>query len=220
MYNTFLIALFCCEFLAFVVSIRYWRKSKAHQYFSAYLLLICMVEIVAKVAYELHNKGLNHFLYDYCMIPIEFIFFYSLYYTDMRGSKMKPLPIVLGACYLLSWVVDILFLEKRHFAFYSFSYTLGNFFLLILIFQYFYRLIRSDLILQFKSERLFWISIGLLIFYLGSFPFYSLRNFLWENDPKLMRNYWYLITGFNCIMYLFFAVSFLWDKPKSTSSLS
>lgn len=220
MYNYFLAVLYCCEILAFVVSIKYWRSSKEHQYFSAYLLLVCVVETAGKLAYESGDKKLNHFLFDYFMIPIEFLFFYRLYYKNGRATKLKSVPFFLMSLYLIGLVVDILFLEKRHFAFYSFSYTLGNFFLLLLILNYFYSVIRSEQILHFKSDRLFWVSIGLLIFYLGSFPFYGLRNFLWDNDKNIFTRYWCLVTSFNCIMYLFFVLSFLWGKPKLSSSSS
>ena len=58
----------------------------------------------------------------------------------------------------------------------------------------------------------FWIMMGLIIFYVGAFPYQNFRNFLWSNPDYYRMAYFlhYLSQAFSCIMYLSFAYSVKW----------
>ncbi len=183
------------EAIAFLTGLVYWKKIKNTYWvwFVLYLLFIVLSEAIGTY-FITANKHANLAFFNYFEIPIEFIFFFSLFHQSYKLSKYKWLPIVCMAVFLVSWIMDLLYFSKLQFFFYSFSYTIGNLLLLILILGYFIRLVTSDAILNFSHDMLFWVSTGLLLYYLGTFPFYGLRNTLTKNYKEVYITYHYCPT--------------------------
>ena len=205
------------ELLACITGFIYWKKIRFSiwKWFVVYLAVIALTELSLEfIGYILHKPGVTVKVSLYFLIPFEFLFFLGLFYFwfDTRKAKLWILAgIVL---YLISFLIDIAFLGQTRFWFYSFSYTTGNIILLMAEFLFFYKFINSQEILQYRSSMMFWTSAGLLIFYLGSLPFYGLWNTLVDKYPLLFNNYWMVVMCMGCIMYLFFCFAFIWGKPK------
>lgn len=204
------------ELLAFVAGLIRWKKIR-HSYwkwFVLYLGLILLTELVAKyVGYGLRRPKLNAAIYFYFGLPLQFLFFCWLFYKWFTG-KRKIWPIACAVVYVLCWLADFLFLREKRLWFSSFSYTAGNMVLLVLIIMFFIRFINSREILLYKSSMMFWVCLGLLTFYLGTFPFYALRNTLYYHYKQLFYPYWDVSFVLNFLMYIFFAIAFIWGRPK------
>lgn len=198
----------------------FWNKVKASvfRYFPLYLTFILLSEFAGRLFKELEWNEMNKLLYNYLVIPAEFIFFFRLFYMDFKDKRYKWLPVFSTLIYMFSWFIDMFYLSTKKFWFYSFSYTTGNLLLLILIFSFFVQLINSDAILKFKENMLFWISAGLLLFFLGTFPYYGLLNTLNIRYTNLCISYGYIVVTLNCLMYLMFTFSFIWGKPNTKYS--
>lgn len=102
----------------------------------------------------------------------------------------------------------------------SFSSTVGNLLLLILIWSFFIQLVSSNAILTFRRNMLFWVSLGLLLFYLGAFPYYGLRNILARDFKEVYIIYTYIVYVLDILMYVMFTISFIWGKPNISASSS
>jgi len=189
----------------------YWR------WFPYYLAFIVVAEFTGKYFLEHKMLAACEKFCNLFEVPVEFLFFFWLFYRNFRESKYRKIPLMCIAAYLLCWLTDNLFLSKMNFWFYSFSYTCGNLLLLVLILTYFIGLVTTDAILKYKQDMLFWVSTGLLLFYLGTFPYYGLRNTLVYNYKQLYITYSYIMYILNCLMYLMFTFSFIWGKPNSRS---
>lgn len=220
--NTLLNILTGCEIAAFLTGLVYWKKIKDTywKWFTLYLLFIVITEFIGWYLLVIDSPEKNQAFYNYFEIPTEFLFFFFLFNQSYKTSKYKWLPIACTVIYLLSWMMDILYFSKLEFFFYSFSYTVGNLLLLVLILGYFIRLVTSDAILGFRQDMLFWVGTGMLIYYLGSFPYYGLRNTLIKNYQDAHVTYTYIMYVLNCLMYIMFSFSFIWGKPRSIISSS
>ncbi len=211
------------ELAACIAGFVFYKKYNhtAYRQFSYYLLFIVLAEFAGRYFEYFNYQTANKVLYTYLVIPIEFLFFFWLFNRTFVNVKDKRLPLASGIIYIACWLVDILFLkDKLLWFFYSFSYTIGNLFLLVLIFRYYMRLITTDAILNFRQDMMFWISGGLLLFYLGTFPFYGLLNVLTKRYIQLTIAYSYVVVTLNCLMYLMFTLGFIWSNPNSKSSSS
>jgi len=166
------------------------------------------------------NNTLNLAYFNYFEIPIEFTFFILLFRRAFKLTRIYWLPIVCLIVYITSWLMDVFFFGKWEFIFNSFSCTIGNLLLLILILSYFIQLVTSNAILTFRNNMLFWVSLGLLLYYLGAFPYYGLRNTIAYNYREINITYTYIMYVLNCLMYLMFTISFIWGKPNIESSSS
>ncbi len=218
-----LIILYCSEAIAALFGLLYFSKVKGttFQWFSIYLVLIFLLDFIGNfIENSKVEQTYNVLYYNYLVIPVEFSFFFWLFYKISDTISNKRLSIILMGIYLVSLLIDFLYFSKHKFFFESISYSIGNLLLLILIISFFIELTNSEAILNYRQNRMFWIGIGLMIFYLGSLPYYGLRNTLAINYHKLNIIYTDVSDILDSIMYLMFALSFIWGRPNSQSSYS
>lgn len=209
------------ETLAAIIGLLYWKKWKGtpYAYFILYLVTIAVAEYFGFYFSKSGMKVANWALFNYIIIPFEFLFFFWLFQAELKKKKLALWFVVI---YLVSWLIDIFFLAqpayKSRFWFSSFSYTVGNILLLVFLLLFLIQLVTGDSILYFKNNILFWISLGLLLFYLGTFPYFGLRNLLSLKYKPVYYLYTYLFYALNYLMYLSFIGGLIWGRPRLPSS--
>jgi hypothetical protein len=210
------------ELTACVTGFVYWKNLKNTYWksFPFYLLFICFSESLGYYCKINRYDNWNRIYFNYFEINVEFIYSYMLFYFYFKNdSKLKWLPIVCIAFYLISFLSEMLLSDLlKEFIFLSLSYTIGNLLLLLLVFSFFFSLMASDEILNFKTNMLFWVSLGLLIFYVGSFPYFGLVNYLAKNYPSLTKTYHSITLSLDAIMYGLFAISFILGRPQQSAN--
>lgn len=213
-YDKLRLALYICEVAAAVTGFIYWKKIRDTywKWFPVYLLIIAIIETVTESSFQLSNDyEFNAGIHEYFGIPLQFLFFFWLFYKNSANRW----PLIGAVIYVAVWIADMLYFRDRQLWFLSFSYTIGNIILLILLVMYFIKLVTSDAIMVYRSVMMFWICLGLLLFYIGTLPLYGMYNTLAGKYPTLFNNYWIIAMCLDCIMYLLFASSFIWGKLKS-----
>jgi len=201
------------EGIAALASILYFKKLKGsyYIYFSFFLIFIFCSETFAK--YLASSASVSKIIfYNYFVIPLEFIFFYWLY--AWKSLNKKKLFFIFTTLYLLSFIPhELYFNVLKNKVIYSFTYTFGSLLLMFLVVMEYYKQINSDNILHFAKNRMFYINIGVTLFYIGTLPFWSFYFQLYEHREiwDLYFNY-FLMSGI--IMYLLFASSFIWGKQN------
>ncbi|HET6993535.1 MAG TPA: hypothetical protein VFI06_01075 [Chitinophagaceae bacterium] len=204
------------ELVACITGFLYWRKVKDTywRWFPVYLATIVLIEVTAEYfLYEQRNAEVSLGIYQYFGIPLEFLFFYWLFYRYF--DKKNRWPLYSAAIYIACWLLDIFYLGHLSLYFESVSYGVGTILLLILLFQFFMQFARSNDVLKYRSSMMFWVALGIILFYMGTLPFYELRNTLYRMDDKtFFFVYWYIQFGLNYLMYILFVLSFIWGKPK------
>ena len=215
--EVFLSILRICELIACITGFIYWRKIRMSylKWFPVFLLFIVLSECIGTFFTPPVYKLTNFVYFNYFEIPVEFLFFFWLFYNAIAFKKNKNLPLICAGLYLLSWLTDLVFFGMREFS--SFSYTFGNLLLLVVILRYFIFLVTSNHILTFWNDMLFWICTGLLIYYLGTFPYYGLRKTFSTYYKNLYFTYSYIMYILNSLMYVMFTFSFIWGKPNTKS---
>lgn len=214
MYKTpsFLIDLLhICEFIALLAGIfklsslknSYWK------WFVYYLIYIFFYEILSYVLKNNFKIDIAEYM-SLLIIPIEFTFLYWIYAYNSLKNKM--LFWIFSILFLVSLVVEEFFINTN-FTFKSLNNTFGTLLLLILVVLEFSRQIKSDRIINFKEDKMFYINIGVILFYIGNMPFFSWYQIILKS-PNIWNNYYIYFMISNCTMYLLFASSFIWGKTK------
>ena len=213
----FILALNFCELAACFAGFYYWQKIKNSywKWFPVYLAVIVVIEVLGKLLRLYFGPASwNTHLYIYFGIPIQFLFFFWLFSKQADAKKKRVMFIIPALVYIGAWVIERIFLAETRLWFTSFSYTIGNLLLVVLLINYLLKFINSDDILNYKQNMMFWVSVGLAVFYLGTFPFYALRNTLYYNYNGIFVVYQSIQLILDCLMYLIFALAFIWGKPK------
>ncbi len=152
---------------------------------------------------------LNYYYYQLLVIPFQVIYYFWLINRNIVSGKR--VYYIGTAVFIISVILEGFALVKLEgYFFNSFSYMVANILMLAHILRYFYQLSKNDRILLFYRERMFWVSLGLLIFWLGALPLFGIFNYLVLNYPKVFAIYFNVILIFNFIMYTCFLVSFIW----------
>jgi hypothetical protein len=212
-----IIVLNVMELAACVAGFISWRKMKGSYWraFPVYLSVILMTELTAEYFKHMYdNDRVNNNIYRFFGIPLEFVFLFWLFYQHFRKTDMRMLPTILATGYVVSIPVDILYVSRMRYFFDSFSYCVGNVFLLVLLMTFFLRFSRSEAILAYKSDMMFWVCTGLMIFYLGTLPLFGMWNTLIDHYRNLFWVLYYCLFPLNYIMYFLFTISFVWGKPR------
>lgn len=208
----FLQIMYSGEGIAALTSIIYFNRVKKQywKYFALYLITIFLCESAVKWGEKpLHiNRVL---FYNYFVMPLQFIFFYWLY--AKKSLKKTKLFYTFSATHLLSYIPSLLFFPDNKIVF-SFNYTFGCLFLMILVIMEYYKQVNSSEILKFSTNKMFYINLGVTLFYIGTLPFMTFMSLLWQ-----YRNIWDLYFAYfqvsGAVMYILFAISFIWGKQSS-----
>lgn len=200
------------EGIAAVISLIFYNRIKDQywKYFVFYLIFIFLCESVGRWGSNFVDYNKASF-YNYFVIPVQFVFFYWLYAA--KSFERPKLFIGLSLVYLLSFIPSKLIFSTDKIMF-SLNYTLGCLILMILVVMEYYRQINSSNILNFDRNKMFYINLGVTLFYIGTLPFWTFLDFI--SDYRKIFNIYFaysLISG--TIMYLLFSISFIWGKQNS-----
>lgn len=213
----FLILLHLCEITSALVSLFYFKKfRKGGQYFSMYLCFIVLAELIGFALKYQPVRNYNTYFFSFFVIPIEYIFFYwFLIYTSFQ-KKYYWFSLGMSIVYIASIVIEHYY--KKDFAFLSLSYVMGAIGMLLSVLINFSFHLHYKHIHEIKTEPTNYISIGLLIFYIGTFPYFGMKNYLYTHYINVCIVYTHVSLVFNCLMYCMFTYSFLCHKRKYISS--
>lgn len=199
------------EVITAIIGVFYYVKIKNSywKYFVFYLVYIAIYEVFGSYFLELIGlKQQNYF--SYVAVPIEFVFLFWLYaYKSLQNRNLFTICIII---YVLSFIPDFS-LAKGKYLFNSFNYIIGTLLMLYLIFLEFLKQVKSDEILLFSQNKMFYINSGVVLFYVGNLPFFGLY-YLIMKEPSIWNAYYIYFIISNCLMYILFSASFIWGKIK------
>lgn len=188
------------------------RKEKERHWYLFPFFLILLGVLDNAGAFIPHH--LRNYYYTFLVIPYEVFFYLYLLYKESPGKK--DLMIISIIFYLLSFAIELVINKNSNSeGFGSLSYLIANIILLIFILNYFFRLSTSEKVLTFTRQKMFWVSLGLLVFWLGSLPYYGLYNYLTKKHYDILVSYTWLIVFLNYIMYFLFICSFIWGAKRN-----
>jgi hypothetical protein len=185
----------------------YWKS------FPIFLMMIGILDGLGTPIYDNFGNNIGNNYYTLFLIPAQVIYYIWIINKNIVTEKrFYYLSLVV---FFLSILVETLFFRDYKGAYFlSLSFTIGNLVLLANILRYFYQLSTSEKILTFFNEKMFWVSLGLLIFWLGSLPFYGIFNYLNTNFPRVFLYYYPFVLVFNYTMYTCFLISFIWGRKS------
>ncbi len=177
-------------------------------------LILCLTMVteflgrIIRDVYHLPNVIIFNIYYFFY-----FSFFLFIFLKTIDGEKFKKF-IKLGiVLYWMFYAWDWFYTDFIGKGF-VISYIAGAGILILCIILYYISILQSSLVLLIKNDLLFWVSVGLFLFYIGYLPikiirtwFYRLNSFF---EILLLIQFSLII-----IMYLFFLTGFLWMKRKS-----
>lgn len=97
-----------------------------------------------------------------------FLFFFTVYKKILSGNRIKKLIFYLTLVSTLSYLINAIALNPLHNQM-TYAHIVGSIMMVYILVRYFQQLFKTGDFRTLKFNLLFWISIGLLIFYVA-FP--------------------------------------------------
>ena len=196
------------------------KRNKLLLYFIPFLFLTIAVECTG--AWFVSRSIRNYWIYN-VFTTIEFVFYSYLFYLHLKKTVFKKIVVWFIPVFVLLVILNILFKQGFNKTFNTYTFLLGSFFIVIFCCCYFYESVLPENIdQQLSKQPFFWISSGLLIFYLGSVIINALFEYLRSNDLQAqgVKIYGIINHSLNVILYGSFCIAFfLCRNNKKISSL-
>ena len=205
--------LIAVEGMAAVAGIITWQKWK-HTYIRWFIVYLCAISFLGVCNLFLLplNKKYDVSIINQIAVPFEILFINWFFYKTLN-NKRRAVTIAGTLVYCSAWIIEKTEISMKGYYFDSLSYTIANLFILIYLILFFVEFVQSEKLLHFKQEAAFWIASGMLLFYLGTFPFYGLYNELAKNINLFIALAWGA-TALNYGMYILFSIGLTWGKPR------
>lgn len=180
------------------------RRRDTMPYFTLFLFISVVFEFYVEVYIE-HIYRNNYVAYA---IFGSFTVAYYLFLYLREIYKDRRIIFILISFYLIFCLVN-LFVIQGFDAFNNISYNLGMMAVVISIFVYFRKILVRRTYFKLASVPLFWLSIGILMFYSSAFPVLTFTNFLIRLEMNLANALFELVQIGNVFLSLSFICAVL-----------
>lgn len=210
------------EITCLVIALLLYKDLKRNTiivYFIPFLLVTTLVEISAKIWDQRHQK----FIIFNTFTAAEFIFYSLIFRFHLTNKLLRYIIILLIPTYLLLFILNVSFVQGISSSFHSYTFLLGSFFMVVYSCFFLYESILPESInVKLSRQPFFWISIGLLIFYLGSVIINALVEYLTKSDfrEQGIIIYTNITNSLNVILYGSFSIAFILCRNNRKTSSS
>lgn len=220
------------ELIAALTASFYYYKTKDHSFktFVWYLWLIVIVETLGLYGYVLQNNYDNSWfiwlknsvfcsnvwlfnIYGILALILLGLFYIRNLKDTFSKNVIKAIVLISTFFALIYFLVTNGFFEKTI----PYHFTIQTFAVFIFVILYFRELIKSDELLEFYKSYLFYISLGLMLWYLCVTPLFIFDGYFYAINKEFVvfrKNY--LLT-FNILLYSCYIFAFflsLYHKGK------
>lgn len=164
--------------------------------FTLFLTFWVLFELVLRPLI-LSNLGKNqsNFWYYNILIIIQVQYFAWVYYQHFLARKFSRNILVISLIITGISILNFFFGQGMH-TVNNMTYILGLTFIMFLIGAYFTDILKDERERKITSEPMFWLSIGILLFYASCLPFLIfVNNIVLHSDPALKSLYTLVQAG-------------------------
>lgn len=180
-----------------VLSLIYFYKHKNRYRFVNLLTVRLLVSVIIEVLGK--NIKPNFIYYHFYMI-FDFLIIYLIYQTLIKDKLGLLICKILLIVFFVFW--GLIFFDSNCF---PYAQIVGSINVGVLVFLYFKELLQSNEIIDYKKLLPFWVSIGFVVFYLGSIPFFALWNYFKTQG----RGLFYILHVLIVLMNVFISIGFI-----------
>lgn len=208
---------YCSEMLAYFATILFYARHKSIVSFILLVLMsmIFITETMGKFKHFFPGFH-NVFVVQNVEMLIEIFLFMLVYFYSLRSIVLRKVIFVMLFIYSIVAISSVIFWQPLDKVFPTYALVTGGLFILVAIQLYFYEGIKNMQHQRFNRGYLFYISIGLFIFYANEIPVMTLFNYFLTNNTSVEK----ILFIFNLklvvsiIFYSLYSLGLLWTTKK------
>jgi hypothetical protein len=207
------------ELAAFIISVLCYPRLRGTPFraFPFFLFFIILVELAGRyISMVLYHR--NAWLYN-ISTTVEFVFYAYIFGLQLKDPAFKKATSRFMIFYPMLVLLNLLFIQG-FLRFHSYTMVIGSILMIIFCCLYFYELLQNPQEGDLLRDPMFWISTGILFFYLGDLSYNLLFNLLQEyaanTGGKLFQS---INNNLILMLYTCFIIAFLCRRnPRKSLS--
>lgn len=174
----------------------------------AVLFFTVIVELIGKYSHQLNRDGIINFennigvynIYELIIFPLLFF----LYYNLIKGKNRKYILLFIIPFVVTSFIEGLFFTDYTK-EYQTYPFIVGSLGLSVSVVFYFTQILEDGSFDRIRNNFFFWLSCGILIYYLGNIPFVSVVNIFDIND-EVQYSFWSIAKVLAIIMYILICI--------------
>ena len=158
----------------------------------------------------------NIWLYNVFKI-VSFTIFYIFFIAQLQNKRTTRIFKWITVFFVLSAVLNLILTEVFFEQSSAYSFITGTFILLTLIFIYYFELLKSDKILYFYKSLVFYISVGLLLWYVTITPLFIFNKYFTSSSPEFVKLHSTILNISNYFLYCTYIIAFIFCSSNKKS---
>lgn len=204
MYKEYLIEIgYLTELLCLIIGIVKVAPSKDAFVPKSFLVLLCLSFGLDTVC-TFYTPPFNKVVLYNILAVVKFYYLFFLFFSALNNYIKKILPICFSIIYTFSVFYNVLWTDCINLLM-SVSNIIGSFLISFLIIVYFFKIMKSEELLDIKTDFFFWFSTGGLLYFLGSIPFEAVVNNHESFSDTLFINHILFLIYYLCLIIGFFS---------------
>lgn len=193
-----------------IAFVRFRRLESLLRTLSFFLLLTFLVECATPLRL-IRFHGNNSWFFN-IFTTIEFLYYSFIFYQLFQSRSLKKGVAITTGLFLIFTCINILFIQGFK-KFHTISYRVGAVMIIVWCCLYFRQLMQSSEYIVLARNPYFWISTGLLFFYLGFFFYFSAFDYIVYRKVKFSLALFNVISDtLNILLYSCFVIALLCPK--------
>jgi len=188
-----------------------WKDLNKTQVFLALVVLVTLATEVTSTTIVALVENPNNLPLYHIFVVMVFILSNRLYRIALANFLNKWMFDLLLVLFCLFALINSVFIESIWTFNSNAVFAAGTIYIFYSL-LYFYTLLQSGG-QGVNEDPVFWLSIGLILYYSGSLSLFIVINYLTQNPNESVTNAWLLNSVFNLVLNFFYTVA-LWKKSK------
>jgi hypothetical protein len=206
------------ELAAFALSLVALPKIWKSSYLRIYPFLLLIVVVVEGYFNFIPQKRFRNADVYNIQVPLQYLCYLAILYFAAAGRGFKIFLVgSMAAVIFFAIITNIYFTPKGYSNVLSYSFC--SIITIVGIVWKFYEILKNPLEFNFLRNPFFYMLFAFLIFNLGTLPFFSMSNWLY-NTQEYRDIYFLLIKAMsvlNYILYTTYSIAFIWILQKKVS---
>ncbi len=149
-------------------------------------------------------------------ILFEFNFVFLFFLKVVKRKQFKRIIKIVILIFNLTFILTLFYYGISLFVrtYNTISVLIGSTLVGITSILYLREFLISDKIINYKKDNTFWITTGLLVYYLGAMPLLAIINYLTEIPPSDVAKLFYIMNALTIFMHSCFIIGLIWNLKE------
>jgi hypothetical protein len=176
--------------------------------FPFFLLITLSVELIGQ---HFKKAGQNNLILFNLFTVFEFMFYTYFFLVVIPGVTIKKITRIIFWLLPVICFANIFFIQGPD-VFHTYTYVVGCLVMVALGITYFYRIFMIPERMNLLREPAFWISVGIIFFFVASVSILGVFNYISTLPRNLIRLLQAIFLWVNAFFYVLFIFAFLCRK--------